>query len=174
MNDIQTYVIRRAFVFPLGLLIGLVVLLLVTCLVQKQPVAKPIILGFLSVPLVTLFFESVARRIEISAEGVTARRTLRTMKIPFNQVTGLEAVKVRSRVFITLMAGEDDYLIISNSYSHFPKMLKQLIAALPSNVVSEETRQLANQPTTRQADIVAVWFAVAALIYILLAQFGVA
>lgn len=171
MSEQQRFVIRRAFVLPLGLLIGLTLALLVVCLVQGQPIAKALILGFLMLPLLILFVESALRRIEIDALGVTAKRPFRQARIPFDEVTSLETVQVRSRVFLTLSAGDDDYLIISNSYAGFPAMLERLISALPEEAVTEETRRLAGAPKIRQADIVTAWFAVVALTYVLVAQF---
>ena len=105
--------------------------------------------------------------------GVTAFRLYRQTQVLFSDVTSLEMVQVRSRVFITLALGDDDFLIISNSYAEFPALLEGLIAAVPEEVVTEETQQLAKKPPLRHADIFTVWFAVIALIYILVAQFKV-
>lgn len=171
MSDRQRFVIRRAFVLPLGLLICLTFALLIVCLVQGQPIAKAVILAFLMLPLLILFVETALRRIEVDAEGVTAKRPFRQARIPFAEVTSLETVQVRSRVFLTLSAGDDDYLIISNSYADFPALLTCLISALPEESVTDETRQLALAPKIRQADIVTAWFAVLAMTYVLVAQF---
>ena len=70
------------------------------------------------------------------------------------------------------IAGDDDFLIISNSYGDFPVLLDSLIEAVPAEVVADETRQLAKQPPLRQADVFTAWFAVIALAYVLLAQFS--
>jgi hypothetical protein len=109
----QTFVIRRTFVLPLGLVVLLTLVLLGVCLIQGQPIAKVIILIGLLLPLAVLFIESALRRVDVSAEGVTAHRLFRQRCIRFADVTSLEAVRVRSRVFITLVAGEDSYLILS-------------------------------------------------------------
>jgi hypothetical protein len=103
--------------------------------------------------------------------GVTAHRPFRSRRIEFAGVTELETVQVRSRVFMTLVAGEDDFLIISNSYARFPLLVNALVAAVPPGAVTDETEQLAAKPTIRQADIAAAWLAVAALVYVLVAQF---
>jgi hypothetical protein len=91
--------------------------------------------------------------------------------VRFADVTSLETVQVRSRVFMTLSAGDDDFLIISNAYKDFLSLLEALIAAIPEGTVTEETQQLAKKPPVRQADIFTAWFAVMALVYVLLAQF---
>lgn len=171
MNQTRTFVIRRTFVVPMGMLIALTISLLVVCILQGQPLAKVIILTGLIMPLAVLFVETAFRRIVIDQEGVTAFRPFRQRQQRFVDVTGLESVRVRNRVFLTLEAGPDDFLIISNSYRDFPALLECLIAAVPEGTVTEETQQLAKQPPRRQADTFTVWFAVLAMIYVLLAQF---
>ncbi len=171
MSQLRTFVIRRAFVVPVGLLVALMIALLVVCLLQGQPIAKIIILVFFILPIMLLFVESAFRRLVIDQDGVTAFRPFRQRQIRFADVTGLETVRVRNRVFMTLVAGDDAFLIISNSYSKFPALVESLIAAVPEGTVTEETQQLAKQPALRQADIFTAWFAVIALVYVLMAQF---
>lgn len=171
MNPTQTFVIRRTFIVPMALVIVLTALLLVVCIVQGQAIAKIVLLAGLIVPLVVLFIETAFRRVVIDQEGVTAYRPFRQRRLLFSEVTELESVRVRSRVFLTLMAGPDDFLIISNSYQDFPALLKELIAAVPEGTVTEETQQLAKQAPLRHADVFTAWFAVVALVYVLIAQF---
>jgi hypothetical protein len=168
----QTFVIRRTFVLPLGLVVLLTLVLLGVCLIQGQPIAKVIILIGLLLPLAVLFIESALRRVDVSAEGVTAHRLFRQRCIRFADVTSLEAVRVRSRVFITLVAGEDSYLILSNSYRGFDRLLSRLVTALPAEAITPEIEQLLQKPPVRQADVLMAWFAVIALIYVLFAQFN--
>lgn len=168
----ERFVIRRAFVVPLGLLLLLTLALLVVCLVQGQAVAKVVILGVLLIPLIALFVECLWRQILIDDTGVTAVRPGRTRRIEFAAVTRLEAVQVRSRVFVTLVAGEDEFLIISNSYSRFGALIRQLAERLPDEALSEEAAALIEAPVVRQADIVAAWLGVLALVYVLAAQFS--
>jgi len=171
MNQGQTFVIRRAFVIPLGLLNCLTVALLVVCISQGQPVAKAIILVGMTVPIAVLFIETAFRRLVIDQEGITAFRPFRQRRINFVDVTSLETVRLRSRVFMTLAAGEDDFLVISNSYADFSALVKWLVAAVPVGTPTDETVQLAQQPPVRQADVVTAWFAVIVVVYVLIAQF---
>lgn len=171
MNQGQTFVIRRAFVIPLGLLNCLTVALLVVCISQGQPVAKAIILAGMTVPIAVLFIETAFRRLVIDQEGITAFRPFRQRRINFVDVTSLETVRLRSRVFMTLAAGDDDFLVISNSYADFSALVKRLVAAVPVGTPTDETVQLAQQPPVRQADVVTAWFAVIVVVYVLIAQF---
>lgn len=171
MSEVKTFVIRRAFIVPMGLLIALMLSLLVVCVVQAQPLARIIILAVMIVPLAVFFVESTFRSLILDHDGITALRPFRQRRVCFADVTSLETVQVRSRVFMTLAAGEDDFLIISNAYGNFPALVDCLISAVPKGSVTEETQQLAKKPPIRQAEIFTVWFAVIALIYVLIAQF---
>ncbi len=171
MSDTKTYRIRRAFVVPMGLLIVLTIILLGISILQGQPLGKVIILAGLILPLAALFVESSFRRVVVDDQGVTAYRPFRKRQVRFADVTSLESVRVRSRVFLTLVAGEDDFLIISNSYAGFPELLQGLVSFVPQGTITEETKQLLKEPPKRQADIFTAWFAVIALVYILIAQF---
>jgi len=171
MNGKGSFVIRRALVVPLGLLVVLMVALLVVCVLHGQPAAKIILLLLLSLPVGLLFVECALRRIHIDPDGVTAFRLFRQRRILFADVTSLETVKVRSRVFMTLSAGDDDFIIISNTYPNYPILVELLVSQCPQGAVAEETRLLAEKPVVRHADIFTVWFAVVALVYVLLAQF---
>ena len=171
MPEASRYVIRRALVAPLGLLLLLMVTLLIVSLLHGEPVAKVAFLLVFILPVTALFVESVFRRLEIDAAGVTAVRLFRSRRIDFARVTALETVRVRSRVFLTLVAGDDEFLIISNGYADFPGLVRTLIAQLPEAVVTEESRELASAPPVRRADSAMIWFAVVALIYVLIAQF---
>jgi hypothetical protein len=53
------------------------------------------------------------------ADGVVVFKLLRKQELKFAEVTAVETVQVRKRVFLTLCAG-DDFLIISNAYANFP------------------------------------------------------
>jgi hypothetical protein len=171
LSETRRYVIRRAFVAPLGLLLLLMGALLVVSLVQGQPVAKVAFLLVFALPVAALLVASACRRLDIDSTGVTATRPFRSRRIDFARVTSLETVQVRSRVFLTLAAGDDEFLIVSNGYADFPGLVRTLVAALPDGAVTEETRQLAAAPPVRHADIAMVWFAVVAMGYILVAQF---
>jgi hypothetical protein len=171
LKDDETFRIRRAFVLPMGLLIILTMTLLVISVMQGQPLGKVIILAGLILPLLVLFVESACRRIVVTEADVKAFRPFRQRQMNFADVTSLESVRVRSRVFVTLVAGNDDFLIISNSYGRFPILLQHLVDSVPEGAVTDETQQMMKQPPLRQADDFTAWFAVMALVYILVAQF---
>lgn len=171
MPEPRSFVIRRAFVVPLGLVLVLIGVLLAVSIAQGQPVAKLVFLLVFALPVAVLFVACAFRRIDLDATGISAVRLGRIRRIEFARVTALETVQVRSRVFLTLVAGEDEFIIISNGYAGFPELVRALVAALPASAVPEETRRLAEVPPRRHADVAMAWFAVAAIVYVLVAQF---
>lgn len=171
MNSQQKFSIRRSFLFPLGLLLVLTGALLVLCVVRGEPTAKILILGFIMLPVVILFVESVFRRTVLTADGVHVFKLLRQKELKFAELTAVETVRVRKRVFLTLCA-DDDFLIISNAYANFPGLVQTLLARVPAAVISEETKQMAAAPPAKSTDVISCWLAVALLAFILYIQLG--
>lgn len=167
----QSFVIRRTFLFPLGLLLLLCLALLGVCVVQHQPLAKTLILGFIILPVAGLFVESLFRRAVIGPDGITVYKFLRRSSFTFAEITEVETVLVRKRAFLTLCAG-DDFLLLSNAYADFPVLVRTLLERVPAGVASEETRRMAEAPPVKSSDIVSCWLAVALLAFILYTQLG--
>jgi len=166
----QIFYIRRTFLLPLGLLLLLSLALLVTVVVQSQPLAKALILGFMLLPVAAFFVESVFRRTVIADEGVTVQKFLRSKYLPFADMTAMETVLVRKRAFVTLCVGEE-FIILSNAYADFPQLVRALLERVPAAAISEETRAMAQSPPVKTTDIITCWLAVALLAFILYVQF---
>jgi len=171
VNTNQIFSIRRSFLFPLGLLLLLTGALFVVCLIRGEPTAKLIILAFFMLPVAVLFVESTFRRTLLTEDGVVVFKLLRKKELKYSELTAVETVCVRKRVFLTLCAG-DDFLIISNAYSNFPGLVKSLLARVPATAISEETQRMAAAPPVKSTDAISCWLAVALLAFILYIQLG--
>jgi len=171
VNSYLQFSIRRSFLIPLGLLVLLTGVLFVLCLVRGEPTAKILILAFIMLPIIVLFAESVFRRALLTADGVVAFKLLRNKELKYAEITAVETVLVRKRVFLTLCAG-DDFLIISNAYGNFPALVQALLARVPVSAISEETREMAAAPPVKSTDVVSCWLAVALMVFILYIQMG--
>lgn len=167
----QPFRIRKSFLLALGLTSLLLAALLVVCIVQQEKTAKIFILAVMMLPIVGLLSESLRRKVEFSDAAIIAYRLLRRKHIPLAKVTSVDTVKVRRRAFVSINS-EEDFLILSNNYEHFDQLLAQLIARLPERVVSEETRALADNPSSKRNDLFSLWLAVVVLILILYIQLG--
>ena len=167
----QSFVIRRSFLLPLGLLLATSLALFVLTLLQRQETIKIAMLGVLLLPLTILFLECAVRRVIIDAGMITARRLLRSKSLPLAALTAVDTVTVRRRVFFTLSA-EDDFLILSNAYARFPELVGSVLAAAPLQAVSEETRTMAAAPPVKVGDILSCWVATAVMLGIFIIQLG--
>ncbi|MBW2187852.1 MAG: hypothetical protein JRG71_16185 [Deltaproteobacteria bacterium] len=151
--------IRKAFLFPLGILVIEIVALLASCIIFEQPVAKSVILGVMILPVLILFVECLFRSTTIDSETIMTR----------SDISEVETIQVKKRAFVTLCAG-DDFLIFSNAYSKFPTMVNTLLSYLPEEVITEETAAMASEPPRKSTDILSCWLAAALMGFILYAQ----
>ena len=171
MNDtLQTFSIRTAFLLPLGLLLALVGVLLGVCLQQGQATSKIVILGCILLPVAILFIESLWRKTLISTSSITVKKPLRDKTLYFKDITSVDTMLVKKRVFLTLST-EDDFVIISNAYARFPQLVKALLEHVPALTISEETRLMAEKPPVKSSDIFSCWIAVVLVSLILYLQF---
>lgn len=169
MTTIENFAIRRAFLLPLGLLLLLCLALLALCFIQNEPREKIMILSFITLPVSVLFVESLFRRVALSGEDVTMFKFMRQRSLRFSEVTAVETVQVRKRAFVTLCAG-DNFLILSNAYGDFPRLVQRLLSKVPAETVTEDTRRMAAAPPRKSTDIVSCWLAVALLSLIFFIQ----
>jgi len=169
MVSSRQYRIRNSFLVPLGLLLILLLTLMAVCLNQGQPRGKIVLLGIMVLPVFGLFLESVFRRVTIDGKGVRVDKLFRRALVAFEDITALETVAVRKRVFLTLCAGED-FLIISNTYGRFPELVGQILAGTPAEAITEETRKMAEKPPRKDSDVISCWLAVLLVLFILYAQ----
>jgi len=171
LAGVESFRIRRAFLIPLALLVGLLMALLLTVLSKGAPQGQVIILTVIIFPSVILLVESLFRRIAVSADGLVAHKLLRDKTIPFVEVTAVDLVQVRKRAFITL-SRENDFLIISNAYERFPELVRLLLARVPEAAVTPETREQGQNAPVKSSDIVSCWLAVVLVAFILYLQLG--
>ena len=165
----HTFSIRKSFLLPLGLVVLLTLVLLISCLFQQVPLAKILILTALILPAALLFIESSRRRFIIEKDGIRIRKLFRSKRMTFADLTSIDTVQVRKRAFLSI-SSEADFIILSNSYANFGQLLKQLLPKVPDSVISEETRQMADNPPEKTSDVFSAWVAVAVLTLIIYVQ----
>lgn len=167
----ENYVIRRSFLLPLGLLLLLCLLLLVVVTVQGQDKGKIIGLVALALPISALFVESMFRRVHLDDVAITVYKPFRQKSLLFADMTAVDTLQVRKRVFLTLST-ETEFIILSNAYAEFPVLVDGLLQRMAPAVISDETREMAAAPPTKSADIVSCWVGVVLLVLLLISQFA--
>ena len=135
----NTFTIRKSFLVPLGLVVLLTLVLLVSCIFLQLPLAKTLILGAFILPAIVLFAESSRRRIRVGDTSIQFDKLFRSKQLDYTKLTSIDTVLVRKRAFVSLST-EEDFVMLSNSYDHFGSLLHQLLAKVPESIISEETR----------------------------------
>jgi predicted ABC-type exoprotein transport system permease subunit len=166
----QTYHIRRSFLFPLALVVLLCLVLAAIVIIQEQPPAKLLVVGCALLPLGYLFFECVVRRVEVDSTGLRMIRLGRVRAFAWDEITTVDTVRVRQRAFLTINAGEE-FLIIANMYAGFDRLLSSVLERVPVAAISEETQSLAQAPPVKHSDIVILWGLALLMAYLIYAQF---
>ncbi|MFO7577382.1 MAG: hypothetical protein R6W66_06605 [Pelovirga sp.] len=169
MNS-TTYRIRKNFLIPMGLTVLLGGILLFSSLFAAIPSGRLALLAVFLLPAVLILAESSRRRVHIHDDHIVVDKILRSKRINFSDLTSVEAVKVRKRVFISLSTA-DSFLIISNSYAGFDRLVRQLVSLVPPAVLSEDARLMAEDPPLKCSDTFSAWLAVAVLTLVIIAQF---
>lgn len=164
-----TYKIRKGFLIPMGITVALGVLLLSIGISIQMPSGRLYLLAAFMAPALLIFTESSRRRLHIHQDYVLMERTLGKKQLFYSDLTSVDAVRVRKRVFLSLTT-TDSFMIISNSYDHFDELLRQLIDLVPQTTLSDEARQLAADPPHNCSDIFSAWLAVAVLLLVIAAQ----
>ncbi|OEU71967.1 MAG: hypothetical protein BA864_15860 [Desulfuromonadales bacterium C00003093] len=165
----HVFSIRRSFLLPLGLIVLLTLILLISCLLLQVPLAKTLILAAFMIPAILLFAESCLRRVYIEEDGIQINKLFRNKRISYAEMTEIDTVVVRKRAFVSL-SSETDFIVLSNSYDHFDQLLTELLARAPATVISEETKKLASQPPKKSSDMFSAWLAVVVLVVIIYVQ----
>ncbi len=167
MNE---FMIRRTFLLPLGILLVLSLILWATVLFQGQPKIKLVVLGIMILPITALFLESFFRRIRFDEEAITVFKPFRKKSLKFSELTEVETLQVKKRVFLTLST-EEDFIIMSNAYADFPLLVNFILSHAPDQIVTDDTRLMATDPPNKSSDILSCWFAAILMAIILGLQF---
>jgi hypothetical protein len=158
--------IRRAFVHALVVLLGSVFALAVVCVIQGEEAFKIALLGFILLVLTGMLAVSLFRRLEVFPDRVVLHRFGQIKTMNFVDVTDVESLAMRNRVFLTLCAGEE-FLILSNAYGRFPELVDVLLSRAPGGSFSDRALAMAAAPPVRRGDIVSCWLATGLVLVIL-------
>lgn len=172
MTERMSFSIRRALLLPLGSLLLVQLGLLVLSLLQGQPSGKIIFLGGVVVLLAGLMADNLFRRIELDEEGITVCRMGRKRRMLFADLTEVEAVCLRKRLFVTLWVG-DTFLLVTNAYGGVATLFERLLQRVPSGLVSDDVKELVEAPPSHNGNIIVCWFAVVFSLLILCQQLGI-
>ena len=90
--EISTYSIRKSFLIPMGLVVLLSFILLISALFLQLPVAKIIILVAFLLPVCILFAESSRRKVSIAKETVEVSKVFRNKSLNYTELTAVHTI----------------------------------------------------------------------------------
>jgi hypothetical protein len=170
MAERMCFTIRRALLLPLGLLLLVQLALLMASVFQGQPLNRSLFVGGVMLVLAGLLVDNLLRRIELDGEGITVCRIGRRRRLLFTELTEVEAVCLRKRLFVTLWVGES-FLLVTNAYGNVATLFQLILQRAPSGLASDEVRGLMENPPRHNGNIIVCWFAVVFSLLILCRQF---
>ncbi len=159
MTETMIFKVRRALLLPLGLLLAVQSALLLISLLQNPERKTSFFMAAVVVVLAALLVHNLMRRVELDETGITVWRVGRKKRLLFAELTEIEAVCLRKRLFISLWVG-DSFIIITNAYAHFAALFQTLLRRVPGDLVTDELRSLVEQPPRHNGNIVMCWLAV--------------
>ncbi len=170
MPERMSFTIRRAMLLPLGLLLVVLLALLVVSLLQGQPLNKSLFVGGVVLVLAGVLVDNLLRRIDLDAEGITVCRLGRKRRVLLADLTGVEAVCLRKRLFVTLWVDES-FLLLTNAYGNVDTLFQVLLQRVPSGLASDEVQKVMGNSPRHNGNIIVCWFAVVFSLLILCRQF---
>jgi hypothetical protein len=170
MTEQIVFTVRRALLLPLGLLLLVQFALLIVSVLQGQPPSRSLFVGGVVLVLAGLLVDALLRRIKLDGEGITAYRIGRQRRMLFADLTEVEAVCIRKRLFVTLWVGES-FLLVTNAYGNVATLFQLLLQRVPSGLTSEEAQGLMENPPRHNGNIIVCWFAVIFSLLIVCRQF---
>jgi len=117
--------------------------------------------GFLLAVLLSPFFylgaEILARRIVVDSQGITVSKFLRTVRIEWPQITSLDAVQFRRKLFIIIQAEDRRPVILTNTIQPFKDLVERLIAFIPKEDISTSANELLANPPSKHGPLIQAW-----------------
>lgn len=159
MTEIRVFTVRRALLLPLGLLLAVQSALLLVSLFQSQERKASFLIAVVVVVLVALLIHNLTRRVELDEAGITVRRVGRKKRLLFADLTEIEAACLRKRLFVSLWVG-DSFILVTNAYANFAVLSQTLLQRVPGALVTDELRNLVENPPRHNGNILMCWLAV--------------
>ncbi len=118
---------------------------------------RGILLIVLLAPFYYIGAEILARRVEITSEGLEVRKLLRRVHVSWPDVESLDAVASGRKVFAIILTREARPILLTNTLGHFSELVQVLIERSPSGAVTEHAREILQSPPSKIGPLVQAW-----------------
>lgn len=171
MSKPGTFTMRPALLLALGALLLAQMALLLVFLRQSRDTAHVLFVAGAAVALVAALGYQSARRIVIDQTGITVRRPGLRRRMRFADLTSMEAVRIRGRLFVTLWVDES-FLLVTNGYGNAAELFGLLLRRVPAHLLTDEMKTLLAEPPRADGNIIIYWLALFFSLLMLWRQFS--
>ena len=156
--DQNIFKIKRAFLIPFIILIILLCILFLLSLYKGQPWEKIILAVSLFITVV-IGIESSKREITVTKDGLKIKKFFRVKKFTWPEITRLEVVDIRKKVYFLLTTTRGFYFF-SNLFENHTNLIRSLMDKLGDEKTEIEVRSYLDHPVEKRSLIIMCWLSV--------------
>jgi hypothetical protein len=162
----KIYRIKKAFLVAFSTDVFLLFLLLLLSIFITGSAIERVVLTLIFITVLLIFLESMSRKVLTGDQGILIRKFLREKELLWSDITQVGMVVLRKRVYL-LLTTVKGFHILTNAYSEFPSLLREIVDHVEKEKVDEEVRSQIEHPIKKISYIILMWFAAAVLIAII-------
>jgi lysylphosphatidylglycerol synthetase-like protein (DUF2156 family) len=158
----KIFKIRRAFGTPFIIIVALLFFLLLLSLFKGQTWEK-IILAVSFIITLLVGIEAAKREITITKDGLKINKFFRVKEFIWPEITRLEVVDMRSKVYFLLTTTKGFYFF-SNLFENHSLLIHSLMENLGDEKVEMEIKSYLDHPVEKRSLVVMCWLTVLIII----------
>ncbi len=168
---VNTYRVRKQFLIPLTLDLGLLFLLIAISFFTMAIPAEMVILVLVFISLLYIFLESIFLETSIGDKGIRIKKFLRGKELSWNDITNVDTMMVKKKVYL-LLTTTKGFHVLSNTHGDFYSMVSDLSRHVDSERVEESVGTVIEEPVKRRSDILSSWLAAIILVVVICLKIG--
>jgi len=122
-------------------------------------------------PFFYLGAEVLARKVSISSQGITIRKLLRSVHIDWSELSTLDYVRSRNKLFLIFQTHDGNPTLVTNTISPFRDLAKKLLDFAPAEKISEGARDVLRDPPAKNGPLIQAWIICLFLIALMIGRF---
>ncbi len=115
--------------------------------------------------------EVLARKVIISSQGITIRKLLRSVHIDWSELTTLDYVRSRNKLFLIFQKRDETPTLVTNTLFPFPDLTRKLLQFVPADKIAEGSRELLEDPPAKNGPLIQAWIICIVLTAMMIARF---
>ncbi len=131
--------------------------------------------GLLMILILLPFFylgaEVLARKVSITSQGVTIRKLLRSVHMDWTELSTLDYVRSRNKLFLIFQTRDGKPTLITNTLSPFNDLAKKLLKFVPPDKITQGARDILEDPPAKNGPLIQAWIICIVLIALMVGKF---